>query len=155
MEHGRDGAILDLGRKTRTVPPATRRALEARDRGCSFPGCGLRFTDAHHVRHWADGGETSLKNCLLLCGHHHRLVHEGGWSIAWQGAGLPAFISPLGETHFEGRWKAPELPLDPVRALIREHVLAGVAPDRGTAGARWRREADIPDGVYFRACEAT
>ncbi|MCL7962244.1 MAG: HNH endonuclease, partial [marine benthic group bacterium] len=72
---------LDVGRRTRTVPPAIRRALEARDRGCRFPGCGLRFTDAHHVRHWADGGETKLENLILLCHHHHRLVHEAGWTV--------------------------------------------------------------------------
>ena len=65
-----DGSVLGVGRKTRTIPPALRRALEIRDRGCRFPGCGRRFTDAHHVKHWADGGETSLDNCLLLCGHH-------------------------------------------------------------------------------------
>ena len=67
MEHGPGGTIFDVGRRTRTIPPALRRALEARDRGCRFPGCGLRFTDGHHVKHWADGGETSLGNCLLLC----------------------------------------------------------------------------------------
>ncbi|HUG88039.1 MAG TPA: HNH endonuclease [Actinomycetota bacterium] len=67
MRHGPDGQILDVGRRTRTIPPALRRALEAHDRGCRFPGCGLRFTDGHHVRHWADGGETSLSNTVLLC----------------------------------------------------------------------------------------
>ena len=56
LKRGPDGSVLDVGRKTRTVSPALRRALEARDRGCRFPGCGLRFADAHHVRHWADGG---------------------------------------------------------------------------------------------------
>ena len=62
-----DGAVLDVGRGTRTIPPALRRALEVRDRGCRFPGCGLRFTDAHHIVHWADGGRTDLKNTVLLC----------------------------------------------------------------------------------------
>ncbi len=76
-----DGSILDVGRKTRTIPPALRRALESRDRGCRFPGCGLRFTDAHHVRHWADGGETKLDNLVLLCRFHHRLVHEDGYTV--------------------------------------------------------------------------
>ena len=79
--HGRDGSVLDIGRKARTIPPSVRRALEVRDRGCRFPGCGLRFTDAHHIKHWADGGETSLTNLLLLCGHHHRLLHEEGWKV--------------------------------------------------------------------------
>ena len=83
--HGRDGSVADVGRKTRTISPAVRRALEVRDRGCRFPGCGLRFTDAHHIKHWADGGETRLDNLLLLCGHHHRLLHEEGWKIEWWG----------------------------------------------------------------------
>jgi hypothetical protein len=67
LTHGHDGSILDVGRRTRTIPPALRRALEARDRGCRFPGCGSRFTDAHHVIPWAEGGDTSLGNCVLLC----------------------------------------------------------------------------------------
>jgi hypothetical protein len=154
VSHSADGAILDVGRKTRTIPPAIRRALEVRDRGCRFPGCGLRFTDAHHVRHWADGGATSLENCLLLCRFHHRLVHEGGWWIEWWGAGRPAFFSRRGEMRFDGRWVAPELPEDPVESLVREHAARGVEPDAWTAGARWKREVDIPDDVYFRANEA-
>jgi hypothetical protein len=55
------------------------------------------------VKHWADGGETSLENCLLLCRHHHRLIHEGGWTVGWWGAGRPVFYDPRGGTHFEGR----------------------------------------------------
>ena len=73
---------LSVGRKTRTIPPALRRALRARDHGCRFPGCeNHRFVDAHHVHHWAKGGETKLGNLLLLCRRHHRLVHEGGYGV--------------------------------------------------------------------------
>jgi hypothetical protein len=76
------GEPLNVGRKRRTLPPAIRRALWSRDRGCSFPGChNTRYVDAHHVEHWSDGGETSLDNLVLLCSHHHRLVHEGGYRI--------------------------------------------------------------------------
>jgi hypothetical protein len=76
------GQPLSVGRKTRTVPTAIKRALWARDRGCRFPGCGRRrFVDAHHIRHWSAGGETCLGNLLLLCTRHHRLVHEGGFRI--------------------------------------------------------------------------
>jgi len=79
-EHGEP---LNVGRKTRTVPTAIRRALWSRDKGCVFPGCrNKRFVDAHHIQHWSAGGETSLDNLLLLCTRHHRLVHEGGFSIA-------------------------------------------------------------------------
>ncbi len=78
-EHGEP---LSIGRKTRTVPTAIKRALRARDKGCSFPDCkNKRFIDAHHIRHWCAGGETSLDNLMLLCPRHHRLAHEGGFRI--------------------------------------------------------------------------
>jgi hypothetical protein len=78
----RNGKPLSVGRKTRAIPPALRRALSARDRGCRFPGCdNRRFVDAHHVRHWAKGGETALRNLVSLCRRHHRLVHEGGYAV--------------------------------------------------------------------------
>jgi hypothetical protein len=152
--HAPEGSVLGVGRKTRTIPPALRRALEARDRGCRFPGCGLRFTDAHHVRHWADGGETSLENLLLLCSHHHRLVHEEGWQVQWWGKGRPAFLDPRGQVHVAGRRVTPKVPADPVAALVEDNRRHGADPDFLTTGARWRREADIPDHVYFRALEA-
>jgi len=76
------GEPLNVGRKVRTVTTAIRRALWARDKGCGFPGCSHdRFVDAHHIQHWADGGETSVENMILLCSSHHKLVHEGGYSI--------------------------------------------------------------------------
>jgi hypothetical protein len=77
----RRGAPLGVGRKTRTIPAALRRALALRDRRCRFPGCENRHVDAHHVRHWARGGETALDNLVLLCRRHHRLVHEGGYAV--------------------------------------------------------------------------
>ena len=67
MRHAQDAAVLDVGRRTRTVPPALRRALEARDRRCRFPGCQARRCDSHHVEHWADGGATKLSNLVRLC----------------------------------------------------------------------------------------
>jgi hypothetical protein len=76
------GEPLSVGRKSRVVPQAIKRALWARDLGCRFPGCGRRrFVDAHHVEHWSVGGETSLANLMLLCSKHHTLVHEGGFRI--------------------------------------------------------------------------
>jgi hypothetical protein len=76
------GEPLGIGRKTRTVPTTIKRALRARDKQCAFPGCRHeRFVDAHHVRHWSAGGETSLDNLILLCSRHHKLVHEGGFAI--------------------------------------------------------------------------
>jgi 5-methylcytosine-specific restriction endonuclease McrA len=77
-----EGEPLSVGRKTRSIPPAIRRALKRRDGGCRFPGCtATRFVDAHHVHHWADGGETRMENLIQLCRRHHRLVHEGGFGL--------------------------------------------------------------------------
>ena len=155
LGHDPEGRVLSVGRRTRTISPALRRALEARDTGCRFPGCGLRFTDAHHVRHWADGGETSLENLVLLCSHHHRLVHEEGWKVEWWGRDhVPAFIDCRGQVHFDARPVPPEIPPDPVASLIEDNRRRGAAPDFLTAGARWKREADIPDAIYFRARKA-
>lgn len=89
---------LELGRTTKVVPPALRRAVALRDRGCRFPGCGRPpgWCDAHHVRHWADGGETALANLVLLCRPHHRAIHRGfGIEMA---DGSPVFTRPDGTT---------------------------------------------------------
>ncbi|MCY3846902.1 MAG: DUF222 domain-containing protein [Acidobacteria bacterium] len=75
MRHGAGGEVLDVGRRTRTLSPALRRALAARDRQCRFPGCGNRRCDAHHIEHWADGGRTALDKLVSLCRRHHRAVH--------------------------------------------------------------------------------
>jgi len=74
---------LDVGRATRTIPAALRRALVVRDRGCAFPGCDrpAAWCDAHHLVHWTKGGSTCLENCVLLCSAHHRMVHDGGWDL--------------------------------------------------------------------------
>ena len=99
----RDGEPLSVGRKTRTIPPSIRRALQARDRRCRFPGCdNRRFLDAHHIRHWASGGETKMANLVLLCGRHHRFVHEAGYSIV---------VLAEGEIEFRDPWGNP---IDPV-----------------------------------------
>jgi hypothetical protein len=81
-----DATVVRDGQRSRTIPSAIRRALQRRDRGCRFPGCAnRRFVDAHHVEHWARGGATTLGNLLLLCRHHHRLVHEGGYTVDAEG----------------------------------------------------------------------
>jgi len=92
------GSTLDVGRKTRSIPPAIRRALRRRDQGCRFPGCTAhKYVDAHHIMHWADGGETKMDNLVLLCRHHHRLVHEGGFDVRMTASG-PEFTDATGRT---------------------------------------------------------
>jgi hypothetical protein len=78
------GEILDLGRRTRTIPRRLRRAIRLRDQHCQFPGCRApaAWCDVHHLLHWLLGGETNLDNCALLCRRHHVAVHEGGWKLA-------------------------------------------------------------------------
>jgi len=93
----RDGRPLSVGRRTRSVPPALRRALRSRDPICRFPGCDRRrFLHAHHVDHWANGGRTDLSNLVHLCSHHHRLVHEGGYRIERGTRGALSFRRPDG-----------------------------------------------------------
>ncbi len=95
---GAKGEPLAVGRRTRAVPPAIRRALRVRDGGCRFPGCDRsRYVHAHHIRHWADGGETSLDNLVTLCSQHHRQVHEGGYGVRMN-AGEIEFTRPDGQT---------------------------------------------------------
>jgi hypothetical protein len=96
MRHAPDGAVLDVGRRTRTIPPAIRRALVARDRRCQFPGCTARRCDGHHIRHWADGGPTRLNNLTLLCRRHHRAVHEEGFAVVRVDNGELEFYRPDG-----------------------------------------------------------
>jgi hypothetical protein len=113
--------------RTRTIPPAIRRALEQRDRGCRFPGCGLRFCDAHHVRHWADGGATRLDNLVLLCRRHHRAVHEEGFRVAIDAGGDVVFHTPWG-----GR--LPDAPASPVlhESLEAKQQALGITPETTT-----------------------
>jgi hypothetical protein len=92
---------LSIGRRSRSIPPPMRRALKARDGDCRFPGCtNHKFVDGHHIIHWADGGETSLDNLVLLCRHHHHLVHEGGFDCKRSEDGEIYFLDQK-ERHLE------------------------------------------------------
>jgi Domain of unknown function (DUF222)/HNH endonuclease len=130
----RDGRPLSVGRKTRSVPPALRRALRARDRTCRFPGCDQRrFLHAHHVEHWARGGRTELANLVQLCWHHHRLVHEGGYTLERGQAEALIFRRP------DGR------PIPSVTSAVAGRSVELVADSRGrgawitpdTCRSRW------------------
>jgi hypothetical protein len=90
-----NGDPLNVGRKTRAIPPSTRRALLARDRHCQFPGCAHdRYVEGHHIVHWAHGGETRLDNLVLLCSRHHRAVHEFGYRIQRRSDGTFRVVKP-------------------------------------------------------------
>ena len=94
-----NGEPLNVGRKTRTISAPLRRALNARDKGCRFPGCAnTRYIDAHHVEHWANGGETKPSNLVSLCRFHHHAVHEGGMRIEILDDGALRFVKPNGTT---------------------------------------------------------
>ena len=140
MRHDADGSVLDVGRKTRSIPPAIRRALAARDPWCQFPGCTARRCDAHHLTHWAHGGATSLDNLVHLCRWHHRLVHEGGYRITRDGAGDVRVTrpdgTPLPAVPRPPRWtrRPGEDPLGPTAAGL---AAAGLTIGPYTATPLW------------------
>ena len=125
MQHARDGRVVEVAGRTRTIPPALRRALHHRDRGCRFPGCGVRFGQGHHIRHWAQGGPTTLSNLAMLCRRHHRAVHEEGYQVTRQADGELQFRRPDGRVF-------PEVPppidisYDALRVLRAQNKAAGL-----------------------------
>jgi Domain of unknown function (DUF222)/HNH endonuclease len=134
------GEPLNIGRKTRSVPPAIRRALNARDRGCRFPGCSnARYVDAHHIQHWAHGGETRLSNLVQLCRFHHRQVHEGRVVIQRLGDGAVRFLRPDGRS-FDSVAPERTRPLSDWQELPAAHNQQGIHIDKSTATTRWRGE---------------
>lgn len=135
MTH-RNGEILSVGRKTRTIPPPVRRTLEFRDRGCRFPGCTFRRCDAHHIRHWADGGETKLSNLVLLCRRHHRLLHEGGFEVRMGADGTVQFLHPRGRLLHESPAPPPVGPY-PCDDLLRDLEDAGIVVTGNESMPAW------------------
>ncbi|MFG1782280.1 DUF222 domain-containing protein [Rhodococcus oryzae] len=92
-----DGNPLDVGRTTRLIPRKLRRALNSRDCGCAFPGCGrpAAWTEGHHIQHWSNGGPTNLSNLVLLCRFHHTTIHRGDWTVTIsKDDGHPWFTPP-------------------------------------------------------------
>ncbi|RLB48401.1 MAG: hypothetical protein DRJ42_23290 [Deltaproteobacteria bacterium] len=146
---GADGQPLDVGRKTRSIPPAIRRALGVRDRTCRFPGCDHhRWLDAHHIEHWLHGGETKLGNLVLICPTHHRLLHEGGFTVTLDDQGQALFRDP------EGRALTlePAMPLGQGQAVVHLRAAnenAGIRIDSHTCESEWRGER--PDYDYIVA----
>ncbi len=139
MWHAPDGHVVEVGTRTRTIPPALRRALHHRDRGCRFPGCGLPFGQGHHLRHWAHGGPTTLPNLALLCRRHHRAVHEEGYEVNRQPDGGLQFRRPDGQLLPEVPPPAA-IPADPVQALRARHDAQGLRIHPRTAIPAWLGE---------------
>ena len=139
MRHDAEGNLLEVGARTRTIPPAVRRALQHRDRGCRFPGCHARFGQGHHIRHWAHGGPTTLSNLALLCRRHHRAVHEEGYQVERQADGELRFRHPYG-------YEIPFVPLrmaipdDPVEAIRARNEAEGAQLDAHSATPGWLGE---------------
>ena len=142
--HGRNGEEIRVEAKTRTIPPRLRRALEIRDRGCRFPGCGSRYTDGHHIIHWADGGPTTLENLVLICKTHHRLLHEGGFRMEPdpKRPGRPIFKTPKG------------IPIPEVPPLVKLNGRSVGSADGARTGESPRWERDVPLALYLRALDA-
>ena len=139
------GEVLNIGRRSRTVPRRIGHALRIRDGGCRFPGCGQsRWTDAHHIRHWADGGETGLDNLVTLCRYHHRSLHRGEYGIEHskengtlifldgRGSRMPSTVHP----QFPSERNATER----VQRLRAEHADRDVEIDATTAVTAWEGE---------------
>ncbi len=139
MHHDPNGEVLAVGRRTRTISPALRRALNARDRECRYPGCRNVRVDAHHITHWAHGGATALDNLIFLCRRHHRAVHEEGFRVTLDAAGNVEFVRPDGrplpEAPAPPAWTGR--PLAPVRARLERE---GIEIDPDTLTPDWRGE---------------
>ena len=139
MRHDHDGRVVEVGARTRTIPPAIRRALHHRDRGCRFPGCGVAFGQGHHIRHWAQGGPTTLSNLAMLCRRHHRAVHEEGFQVEREPDGELRFWRPDGRP-------LPDVPPppaiidDPVNALRARNEAAGLQLHAQTTRPGWLGE---------------
>jgi 5-methylcytosine-specific restriction endonuclease McrA len=139
MRHDAHGRVVEVGARTRTIPPALQRALHHRDRGCRFPGCGLPLGQGHHIRHWANGGPTTLSNLALLCRRHHRAVHEEGYQVDRQPDGTMSFRRPDGE--LLPAVPAPAIvPADPVEVLRARHEARGLHLHARTSMPGWLGE---------------
>jgi hypothetical protein len=139
MRHDLDGNITEVGARTRTIPPALRRALHHRDHGCRFPGGGSRFGQGHHIRHWAHGGPTTLSNLAMLCRRHHRAVHEEGYQLAREADGELSFRTPHGSL-LPVVPQSPGVRPDPVTELRAQNDVLGLRIDSRTSTPSWLGE---------------
>lgn len=139
MRHDEGGRTVEIGARTRTIPPALRRAMHNRDRTCRFPGCHVPFGQGHHVQHWAQGGPTTLSNLALLCRRHHRAVHEEGYRVERVADSMLRFRRPDGQIIPDA--PIPEaVPDNPLRALRCDHDARGLRLDARTTRPAWLGE---------------
>src|SRR3989442_1620739 len=139
MRHDADGRIVEIGARTRTIPPALRRGVHHPDRRCRFPGCGRPVAVGHHIRHWAQGGPTTLSNLALLCRWHHRAVHEEGYQVELEPDGTLRFRRPDGRL-LPDVPPPVAVPADPVQALRARHETQGLRLHARTACPLWLGE---------------
>src|SRR5216683_4654783 len=139
MRHDAHGHVVEVAARTRTIPLALRRALHHRDRGCRFPGCGLPFGQGHHIRHWANGGPTTLSNLALLCRRHHRAVHNEGYQVDRQPDGTLSFQRPDGQL-LPAVPPPAMVPADPVEVLRARHDAQGLHVHARTSMPGWLGE---------------
>jgi 5-methylcytosine-specific restriction endonuclease McrA len=139
MRHDADGRVVEVDTRTRTIPPALRRALQHRDKTCRFPGCNVRIAEGHHVRHWAHGGPTKLSNLALLCRRHHRAVHEEGYQLERLPDGALQFRRPDGRPLPDVPAPAT-VPADPAGALRTQNAAQGLNLHARTGLAQWHGE---------------
>ena len=115
--------VIGIGRASRVVPAWLLRQLRQRDGGCTFPGCGSkRYVHAHHIKHWIEGGATDLDNLVLVCGFHHKLVHEHGWRVSLSPAQIAVWRRPGGHAFEPGLPRGPGV--EPARPRLVARVLA-------------------------------
>jgi hypothetical protein len=139
MRHDAKGRVFEVGVRTRTIPPALRRALQHRDRGCRFPGCIVRFGQGHHIRHWANGGPTTLSNLALLCRRHHRAIHDEGYRLQRRPDGELEFRRPNGSV-LPDVPPPPAMPDQPLESLRALNDSAGLVLHAHTATPSWLGE---------------
>ena len=138
------GEVLNIGRRSRTVPRRICHALRIRDGGCRFPGCGRqRWTDAHHIRHWADGGETSLENLVTLCRYHHRSLHREEYRIERGKDGTLVFLDSRGSpmpSAIHPQFASERSAVERVKHLQADHASRSIEINASTAVTAWTGE---------------
>jgi len=151
MRHDADGRIAEVGARTRTIPPALRRALQHRDKGCRFPGCGQSFGQGHHIKHWAHGGPGKLSNLAMLCRRHHRAVHEEGFQVERQANGELCFRRPDGRPLLDVP-SPPAVPANPSDTVRAQNDARGVHINAQASTPNWQGASASTSAMRSASC---